>query len=564
MKLLLPILNILLYATITIEALPRISTRNENHTSSGEWKFVGKTGVSAMHMTLIRPTKVLIIDKAGRNPEALLSKGRYAYSTLYDLSTNTYRILSLHTNTFCSAGAYLANGTMVETGGAEDTFGEKNGFQSVRLIDGCDDKSCDWLEFPYNLDSPRWYNTMVTLPDGRVFNLGGSIKAAAINRKDIENPTFEFYPKEHEKGHKIQFLEDSFPYNLYPIVMVLPGPKDQHQLFLSANKKAQIWDYVTKETVKHLPDIPGGPRTYPLTGSGALLPLRHEDGYKAEILICGGGTEMKRKAPAEKTCERIDLSDENPQWDEEEFGHNQPTGRVMPDAIHLPNGKILFLNGAGQGFAGWDLRAKPNRPFEHTASLPTKAPLLYDPLAKKGSRWSQLAEDPIIRVYHSSATLLPDGKVFVAGSNPNINYCSIEDCAHPTEHRAEVFTPPYLLNGNPIPTITKVAGHKNLNGDKAVPVTYEQKISVSVDIDSSDTEFTASLSHMGFITHSQHMSARVVTLKVENVRKSESGFTMDITMPPNSNMFPPGRHNYLFVLNKGTPAKSAIELHVNL
>jgi hypothetical protein len=484
---------------------------------------------------------------------------------MYDLTTNTYRILSLRTNTFCSAGAYLANGTMVETGGAEDTAGEKNGFQSVRLIDGCDDDSCDWLEFPYMLDSARWYNTMTTLPDGRVFNLGGSTKAAAINRKDIENPTFEFYPKDHEKGLKIQFLEDSFPYNLYPTVIVLPGPKGQNWLFLAANKKAQIWDYVTKEIVKHLPDIPGGPRTYPLTGTGALIPLTYENNYKAEIIVCGGGTDMKnRLAPAENTCERIDLSQDNPQWIEEEFGPNMKTGRLMPDVIHLPNGKLLYVNGAGAGMAGWDKKARGDRPRLHTASFPTKNPLLYDPNAKLGSRWSKFAEAPIIRVYHSTATLIPDGTVFVAGSNPNRYYCGMDQCEHPTDVRAEVFVPPYLLNGIPRPEIKKVAGHNKLNEENAIPVTYDQKISVEIDIDSDDVELTASLSHMGFVTHSQHMSARVVKLKVENVQRSETGYTMDITIPPNSNIFPPGRHNYLFILNKGTPGKTAIELHVNL
>uniref|UniRef100_A0A1D1YFG3 Galactose oxidase n=1 Tax=Anthurium amnicola TaxID=1678845 RepID=A0A1D1YFG3_9ARAE len=546
-----------------IDAVPLVA-RNSSATD-GKWEFVGKTGVSAMHMTLIRPTKVLIIDKAGINPEALISNGKYAYSTLYDLTTNTYRVLSLHTNTFCSAGAYLANGTMVETGGAEDTAGEKNGFQSVRLIDGCDDGKCDWVEFPYELDSARWYNSMTSLPDGRVFNLGGSTKACAINRKDIENPTYEFFPKEHEKGQKIQFLEDSFPFNLYPTLIVLPGSKGQNWLFLAANKKAQIWDYVKKEIVRHLPDIPGGPRTYPLTGTGALIPLTYRNNYKAEIIVCGGGTSMKdRNAPAENTCERIDLSDEHAQWDEDEFGPNMETGRLMPDVIHLPDGKLLYVNGAGTGMAGWDKKATNSTPRLHTAGKPTRNPLLYDPKAEKGSRWSKFVEDPIVRVYHSSATLVPDGTVFVAGSNPNRYYCGMDQCEHPTEHRAEKFYPPYLLNGVPRPTITKVDGHSKLNGVDAVPLKYGQKISVSVEVSSSHGEFTASMSHMGFVTHSQHMSSRVVELKVENVQKTESGYTMDITTPPNSNMITPGRHNYLFVMNKGTPAKTAIEVQMNL
>jgi hypothetical protein len=38
-----------------------------------------------------------------------------------------------------------------------------------------------------------------------------------------------------------------------------------------------------------LPDLPNGQRvTYPMSGAGVMLPLRYENGYAAEILLCGG------------------------------------------------------------------------------------------------------------------------------------------------------------------------------------------------------------------------------------------------------------------------------------
>ncbi|CAG8699288.1 16940_t:CDS:2, partial [Racocetra persica] len=70
----------------------------------GEWKEIKKTIVGAMHLALVRPTKIILIDKAGKNPEAVYPDGRYAYSVEYDLTTGNSRILSLKTNTFCSAG----------------------------------------------------------------------------------------------------------------------------------------------------------------------------------------------------------------------------------------------------------------------------------------------------------------------------------------------------------------------------------------------------------------------------------------------------------------------------
>ena len=51
--------------------------------------------------------------------EAKLDSGVSAFSTLYDIESNSYRTLLLETNTFCSAGGFLANGTFISTGGAE-------------------------------------------------------------------------------------------------------------------------------------------------------------------------------------------------------------------------------------------------------------------------------------------------------------------------------------------------------------------------------------------------------------------------------------------------------------
>ncbi|CAG8713851.1 1271_t:CDS:2, partial [Dentiscutata heterogama] len=53
----------------------------------GEWKEVGKTIVAAMHIVLVRPTKILIIDKAGKNPDAVYPDGSYAFTSEYDLTT---------------------------------------------------------------------------------------------------------------------------------------------------------------------------------------------------------------------------------------------------------------------------------------------------------------------------------------------------------------------------------------------------------------------------------------------------------------------------------------------
>ncbi|CAG8722527.1 24280_t:CDS:2, partial [Gigaspora rosea] len=437
---------------------------------------------------------------------AKTSDGQSAISTEYDLLTNKYRVLNLHTNTFCSAGAFMANGTLIESGGDVIVGTIGAGIQSLRMYNGCDDLTCDWTEYPNYMITPR-------LPDGRVMNFGGCTKATNKNTKDINSPTVEFFPKTGNNATDspvtIQLLLDTLPYNLYPVCIVLPGPVGQNWLFMSANKKAQIWDYVKLEVVKPLPDVPGSPR------------------------------------PADGTCARMNFGNDNATWETEDFG-NPAQPRVMPDSILMPDGKVLFLNGAANGFAGWGIL--------HSAQNPVKTPFLYDPLANNGSRWTTLAASNIVRVYHSNALLLPDGTVFVSGSNPNSPPCPT--CEHPTE-----FTPPYLLTGAPRATMKTVAGLTSINGLTAIEVKFNQIVTIVIDSKvPSGAVFTACLIHNGFVTHSNHMSQRMVVLKVDSVIPTSTGYAIDVVMPPNPNIMPMGRHNYLYVLSNGVPADTAVEV----
>src|SRR5258708_5172581 len=56
----------------------------------------------------------------------------------------------------------------------------------------------------------------------------------------------------------------------------------------------------------------------------------------------------------------------------------------------------------------------------------------------------------IPRLYHSSATLVPDGRIMIAGSNPNLDRSTRE---YGTEYRVEWLSPPWLEGGGR-PTIS--------------------------------------------------------------------------------------------------------------
>jgi hypothetical protein len=510
-----------------------------------------------MHLVLTSHNRLVFIDKVEKNP-LQQKNGAPAISVEFDLTNNSKRVLDLDTNTFCSAGAWLGNGTLVHTGGSGPEQGtlHKSGFQSVRLFTPCQDKKCQWVEKANGLTSKRWYPTMVSLSDGRVIILGGSITGTGVNREEINNPTFEFFPRTTNTPEPFPFLKETLPNNLYPIAHLIAGPAGQKRIFVFANNKAIVFDWGTKTIVKRLPNLPGPSRSYPQTGTSVALALRPEENYATQIMICGSTKTFNVTSPAENSCGRINLSNlDTANWAMEDFGG---LGRLMPDAVILADGKVMFLNGAGVGVAGF------NKANQFTADKPVLTPVLYDHRAAAGKRFTSLANQSIPRMYHSVATLLPSGQVFITGSNPHGSVTT--NVKFPTEYRNQLYKPPYFFKGVPIATIKSVGGKTTLN-QGAIPVRYNQISIVTVEVAASiGNVFTAALVRFGFVTHSTNMSQRYVVTSVKNTTlistvDGKSTFKLDVLMPPNGNMIPPGR-NYLFINNKGVPGTTAVEVNI--
>lgn len=502
--------------------------------ATGKMEQIGRTGVAAMHAVLLNEKDILIIDKAEEN-EAKLDSGISAFSTLYDLETNTYRTLVLETNTFCSAGGFLSNGTFISTGGAESrsVWKAARGHQSIRYFPPhCKDKdesSCvkEWTEYPTGkMYSNRWYPTVEQLPEGNLIIIGGSNAGTKYNTKIKNTPSYEFWPPSTPEPITLDLLLHTLPYNLYPFVFVLPDGN----LFIFASTESIIYDYKRHKVVKKLPTMPGVPRSYPLTGGAVMLPLRPENDYNVEILICGGSTAPPRSTgSADDTCGKINLGDKDPQWEMDTFIHK----RVMPDGVIASDGSVIWVNGCQRGYAG----------YKDSNHDPTFDPLIYHPEKPLGKRWQQgLANTDIARMYHSVAIPLPDGRIWIAGSNsvdpPDIH------AKYPTEYRVEYFSPPYLFKSETRPKISHVPRVVTYNEDYTILLHLEegQKDAEKVQV---------AIMRPGFSTHSMHMSQRYVYLR----HKVSSDFqSITLTTPPNANIFPPGQ-GFLVVLYDGVPCK---------
>jgi hypothetical protein len=107
---------------------------------------------------------------------------------------------------------------------------------------------------------------------------------------------------------------------------------------------------------------------------------------------------------------------------------SNPIRRFLCDSVLLPDGTVLVTNGAKKGIA--DNNKEAVMEIE-----------LFDP---NDNSWTVVGTLQKPRLYHSSAVLLSDGRVLVAGST---GHHWIKDTISPVdhfEHNVEIINPPYL------------------------------------------------------------------------------------------------------------------------
>ena len=205
-------------------------------------------------------------------------------------------------------------------------------------------------------------------------------------------------------------------------------------------------------------------------------------------MIVGGGNTDANVA-AINLVDIIDLSQPAPEYVP---GADLPgPGKAYINLVNLPDRTVLAANGAQYNRAGDVLTAA-----------------IYDPVV---DAWKSIDPDPIGRNYHSTALVLPDGRVAIFGSNPADNSF---------ETRISVYSPPYLHRGAR-PTITSAPD----------AVTYGEVIGLGVTGD----VVSASLMSPMSATHQTDTNARLVDVPIVG-----SGASRTAQIPTDPDILPPG------------------------
>lgn len=553
-------------------ALPFIFSSSVRAGKANTFEPVGNTGVSAQQLFLgmMHPNKVYIVDKVENNPITIA--GHPAWATEYDTETNEIRAMDIITNSFCAGGNVLGNGSWlnvggnnaVQEGGISNTalnlsdsvkagdYKDLSGGRARRIITPCSDETCTWNDDLDGMPKNRWYPTVETLEDGSALIIGGELWGGFVNAPDeMQNvPTYEYFPSRGDPVNST-FLEDSQPANLYPLTWLLP---DGH-LFMQGSWLTTLINHTTSEEIR-LPNMTHAQRTYPGAGATTMLPLTVGNNYTATILFCGGmdpkrddWNQLKWEVINTKTstsCVSINPLDASPVYTDED---DLPEARGMGNFIILPDRRMFLVNGASYGSEGYGWQNWTQG--QSYARNPVNIPSYYNHSAPAGQRWdNNLPASTINRMYHSSATLLPDGSVFIAGSNPNADVITeANNASYPykTEYRAERFYPDYY--DAPRPNVTGIPASISYGGD-GFDLTLP---STSLNGSSLDNIFIG-LMRTGFSTHAMNMGMKYVELQHSYTANKDGSATLHVAQfVPNPAVMTPGPA-LLFVVVNGIPS----------
>jgi hypothetical protein len=276
----------------------------------------------------------------------------------YDPVTSEVVPLVVQSNPFCSGGTFLANGTLLSVGGngplawLDPTI--RNGFKGLRYLTRSSETSDfdgqDWVEPGNRLDTARWYPSVQTLANGSIFVASGSLNGGDPTKPINNNPSFEILDPEgvsHGVSITMSLLVKAQPYYMYPFIHLLPTGN----LFVFTSKSSELFSVSDLKVTKSLPDLPGDYRTYPNTGGSVLLPLSSTNNWSSSIIICGGGAYQDIDSPTDPSCGRIDPLAKDSAWEIDAM----PEGRGMVEGTLLPDGTVLWLNGANMGAQGFGL-----------------------------------------------------------------------------------------------------------------------------------------------------------------------------------------------------------------
>ena len=369
-------------------------------------------------------------------------------------------------NLFCSGHALLSDGRVLLAGGH---ISDNHGLPDITLFSASNNT---WTSGA-PMARGRWYPTTTVMGNGDVAILAGRDQAGvAVTIPEVWS---------NGSLRRLTNAPRSLPY--YPRAFLAPDGR----LFVAGPTRPTRFLTVTGTGLwSNGPSRLFGAREY---GSAVM----YDDG---RILYAGGSRTTN-------TAETIDLNLAKPVW---KWTGSMSFARRHLNLTVLPTGEVLATGGVG-GTEFNDL------------SRPVRAAEIWNPVT---GQWTTLASSAIIRGYHATSLLLPDGRVLHAGSG--------DGAGAPNQRNAELFSPPYLFRGAR-PVISSAPADVRFGAQ--FPILTPQAAAIT----------RVSLIRLGATTHAFDENQRF-----QRMAFSSNSTGLTVTAPSSRNRAPPG-HYMVFILN---------------
>ena len=438
----------------------------------GRWSSPRSTPVVGLHLSLLRDGNALTWGHHGE-PQVWNTLGGN-----FTQVANTDCADPLGCELFCTGHTILADGRLLVAGGHDEVRGNSYGLTQSSTFDGSVWRPVGRMHYA------RWYPTLVPLENGSVVALSGSQVLG-------QNASI---PERWDGSGWTALTGANLKLPNYPRAFV--EPRDGH-VFVAGHLGVYILNPGGTGSWSNGPARRVADRSY---GSAVML--------DSKVLYAGGGGKNCPATP-ERSAEIIDLADASPSWS---YTGSMSVGRRQTNLTLLPDGTALVTGGTstcGSSDEGGAVFAAE----------------LWNP---ETGQWKTMASASVVRVYHSTAMLLPDGRVLSTGSG---------DGGGVTDQRSyEIFSPPYLFKGNrPSYDLASTA------------MRYGQAFAVSTGDAASIRKVT--IIRLPSTTHAFDQSQRLNTLQFE-----VSGGGLTLTPPASGRIAPPGPYMLFLVNEAGVPS----------
>jgi len=458
---------------------------------------------------------------------------------LVDVDNNP-RTRKLPAPVYCSGMSPLADGRILMVGG--NLYANPNKLAGRNQAFLFDPRTERWqrLRRPKGSEG-RWYPSQVLLGDGRTVILSGYTHVGTQQK----SRTLEIYkpPSRRDKNGRFKLVKptDWRSPGLYPHLWLMPNGN----VFMGGPGGYDSWELEpdASEPWSQLNPDPSFDEKYPDDAfpkergysTGVLRPDGRD--FPSRVTLIGGldytdDSIGESGDAATNTTETFDWSLsgtglQGPRWVDDAPLN---VARMNMNTVLLPDLSMVTVGG-GAGEFGGAQEYSVVLPSEDPGLRPRRQVELFDPDSGEWRLGPAQQED---RSYHSTALLLPDGRVWSAGDDYHPHGGSRHG-GYPMKDTAEIYSPPYLFRGER-PRI-RTAPRR---------VSWGERFTVESE---GPALASAVLAAPAAVTHANDMHQRMIPLTL-----SRSGQGATITAPPTRNVAPPGRY-MLFVLDaKGVPS----------